>query len=209
MKFVLFVEGKTERNSIAVFLKRWLDAQLNRPVGIQSVKFQGWADFVRGVRFKAQDHLTGPRSSEVIAAIGLLDLYGLTIYPQDRETAQQRIDWGRHYFEKVVVNQPGFHMHFAVHEYEAWLLSQPTIFPRDVQSALNAASQQPEAVNHQEPPAKLLERVYPQTLRRNYKKTVDGPNLFQKLDPEVAVQRCPQLRQMLGQMLKLAQERGL
>jgi len=41
MKFVLFVEGPTERLSLPSFLKRWLDARLNQPVGIQPVKFEG------------------------------------------------------------------------------------------------------------------------------------------------------------------------
>jgi hypothetical protein len=29
MKFILLVEGQTERNSAAAFLKRWLDPQLS------------------------------------------------------------------------------------------------------------------------------------------------------------------------------------
>lgn len=40
MKFVLFVEGDTEK-SLAPFLKRWLDARLTKKIGIQIVKFYG------------------------------------------------------------------------------------------------------------------------------------------------------------------------
>ena len=38
MKFVLFVEGHTER-AIPEFLKRWLDPQLSQRAGIQTVRF--------------------------------------------------------------------------------------------------------------------------------------------------------------------------
>ena len=41
MKFVLFVEGHTEKKSIAPFLKRWLDPKLKQSVGFQVVRFDG------------------------------------------------------------------------------------------------------------------------------------------------------------------------
>lgn len=44
MKFVLFLEGHTEKNALAPFLKRWLDPQLPEPVGLQTVCFEGCAD---------------------------------------------------------------------------------------------------------------------------------------------------------------------
>ena len=36
MKFILFVEGRTEHKAIPSFLKRWLDPQLSKPVGVKS-----------------------------------------------------------------------------------------------------------------------------------------------------------------------------
>ncbi len=38
MKFILLVEGKTERDAAAAFLKRWLDSRLNQAVRMQVVK---------------------------------------------------------------------------------------------------------------------------------------------------------------------------
>ena len=85
MRFVLLVEGQTERDSAAGFLKRWLDPELKQPVGIQIVAFDGYADLVRKMATKAKMHLEGPRRSEVIAVIALLDLYGQTfIHPTKR-----------------------------------------------------------------------------------------------------------------------------
>lgn len=73
-----------------------------------------------------------------------------------------------------------------------------------MRDALPGKSGQPETVNFDEPPAKLLDRLYSQKLRTSYKKVIDGRNLFAKLDPEVARAKCPMLRLMLDEMLELA-----
>lgn len=74
MRFILLVEGRTERDSAAAFLKRWLDPQLTQPVGINVVSFDGYADLVRKMATKASLHLEGPKQGEIVAVIGLLDL---------------------------------------------------------------------------------------------------------------------------------------
>lgn len=61
-------------------------------------------------------------------------------------------------------------------------------------------------VNFKEPPAKLLERLYPLHVRRSYKKVVNGKELFGKLDPGIAYQKCPKLQELLDKMLDLAEK---
>jgi hypothetical protein len=207
MKFVLFVEGDTERLCIGEFLKRWLDPQLSERVGIQPVKFTGYANFNKEVVKKANAHLNSPKESEIIAVIGLLDLAGPGFYPKHVKTADEKYAWGKKHFEEEVNNER-FRMFFAVHEFEAWLLSQPDIFPREVQPALKKIPH-PERVNFDEPPAKLLKRIYREKLRRNYHKTTHGKLLFKKLDPNIAVSKCPYLKAMLQDMLKMAKDAGL
>ena len=68
---------------------------------------------------------------------------------------------------------------------------------------------QPEEVNFAEPPAKLLDRIYKQQTKRNYKKTTYGKQLFAKLDPASAAAKCPYLKAMLDEMLTLAKAAGL
>lgn len=117
MKFVLFIEGYTER-AVPKFLKRWLDTRLNTSVGIQAVRFDGWAQMVKDAPLKAQLYLNAPKG-DVIAVIALLDLYGLAVpYPASITTTTERHDWAKQYLESKV-NQPKFHQHFAVHETEA------------------------------------------------------------------------------------------
>lgn len=201
MKFVLFVEGDTERKALPAFLKRWLDRKLADPVGIKVVKFEGWSELVRDTPTKLCLYLG---KSDVIAVIALLDLYGPTIYPSDKITATDRYDWAKRELEAKVKNHPRFRQFFAVHETEAWLLSDPQVFPTEVGQGLVAKSRYPETVNFNEPPSKLLQRLYYDRTRRNYKKVTHGQELFGKLDPEIAYSKCPHLKELLDEMLALA-----
>lgn len=210
MRFILFVEGYTEDKTLPQFLKKWLDPQLIHPVGIRTVRFEGWPELVKDAPLKAKMHLNGPAKDDIIAVISLLDLYGptfypnhLTAYPNHLTACKERCDWAREYIEKQV-NQPKFFQFFAVHEVEAWLLSQPEIFPLKIKEAFPNKIQSPEMVNFEEPPAKLLERLYPLHISRSYKKVVNGKELFGKLDPVVAYQKCPALQELFDKMLELA-----
>lgn len=205
MKFVLFVEGYTEDKSLPQFLKKWLDPQLSTPVGIKSVRFEGWPELFKDAPRKARLHLNGPAKKDIIAVISLLDLYGPTFYPAQITESEERYGWAKKDIEDRV-DHPKFFQFFAVHEIEAWLLSQPNIFPAKIENALPSKIQNPETVNFNEPPAKLLERLYPLHTGRSYKKVVNGKELFSKLDPNRAYQKCPKLKALLDKLLELASQ---
>src|SRR5438045_2924469 len=126
MKLVVLVEGDTEKQTAADFMKRWLDPQLKQSVGIQVVRFEGYSKLTQKLVDRAKSHLNGPRNQEIIAVITLLDLYGPE-FPGYVTTFKERYDWGVAHFQNAV-HEPRFRMFFAVHEFEAWLLSQPDIF---------------------------------------------------------------------------------
>ena len=205
MKFVLFVEGHTEKGALADFFKRWLDPRLPQRVGIKPVRFEGWRNYDDEIAKKAHLNLSGKAGADVIAGIGLLDLYGPDLYPPDKTGADERRIWGKAHLEKRVAH-PKFRQHFAVHETEAWLLADPQILPRKVKESLPGRSAQPESVNFDEPPAKLLERLYRDRLKRSYKKVADGADLFATLSPDRAYERCPYLKLLLDDMLALAKQ---
>jgi hypothetical protein len=208
VRFVLLVEGATEKDSAASFLKRWLDPQLKQPVGIQVVPYKGYAEWAHKFAARTRMHLEGPKQAEIIAVIGLLDLYGPDFYPSHLGTVNEKYVWGVEHFQREA-GRDRFRMFFAVHEFEAWLLSQPDIFPREVGDVLRGKIDPPEMVNFNEPPAKMLDKVYKQRTKRNYKKTTYGTQLFAKLDPSIAVKKCPYLKAMLDEMLSLARAVGL
>jgi hypothetical protein len=205
MKFVLFVEGHTEKRVLAEFLKRWLDPRLPERVGISTVRFEGWGHYYKEIATKVDLSLSGKLGADVIAAIGLLDLYAPTFYPPDKKTAAKRYDWAKEHLEQRV-GHPRFRQHFAIHETEAWLLAHPGILPREVKDALPGRSSRPETVNFDEPPAKLLSRLYREKTGRSYKKVIDGTSLFGSLSPDQAYEKCPALKALLDDMLHLALE---
>jgi hypothetical protein len=202
MKFVLFVEGDTER-ALPSFLKRWLDPKLPQPVGVKTVRFTGWAELRREVVKRARMYLEGPRADEIIAVIAILDLYGPDFYPAHLTGAGERYNWAKREIEKEV-GRPRFRQFFAVHEVEAWLLSQPELFPAEVRRGFPGRVDQPETVNFTEPPSKLLSRLYKDSLHRTYKKIVDGKELFDRAKPELAYGKCPKLKALLDEMLEMA-----
>jgi len=208
MKFVLFVEGHTEKKSLPEFLKRWLDPLLSQRVGIKIVRFDGWSDYVRETPKKARLYLDGPDRGDIVAVIGLLDLYGPTFYPENMTNAKERYDWAKRDLERQV-DRPKFRQFFAVHECEAWLLSQGEVFPMEIKKALPGRCAQPETVNFNEPPKKLLQKLYKEKLQTSYKEVTHGAELFSELDPKAAVDKCPRLGEMLNEMLTLAQAAGL
>lgn len=203
MKFVLFCEGATEKGALPDFLRRWLKFKLSVNIGIQPVRFNGWVEMVKDSPKKAQLHLNKP---DVIAVIALLDLYGPTFdYPSNCTTAIKRVEWAKAYLEKQVDNNPRFRQHFAVHDVEAWILSQPDVLPPVVRKKLTPGkSEKPETVNFDEPPAYLLNRLYEEATGRSYKKVTYGEELFRKLDPEVVREKCPHFRKLADDLEELA-----
>ncbi len=204
MKFVLFVEGPTEK-CLPSFLKHWLDPKLKKTVGVQAVRFTGWPQLVKDSPKKAKMHL---ESSDVIGVIALIDLYGPTFYPKSMTTVDERFQWAKADLE-TKVGDARFRQFFAVHETEAWLLSNPDLFPPEVRNAFPGKVQHPEEVNFDEPPAKLLARLYEEKTKRTYMKVRHGKELFDRLDPNVAYAKCPYLKKMLDEMLAMAKAAGL
>ena len=210
MRFIQFVEGHTEKKGIAGFLKRYLDPpRLRQAVGIKVIRFDGWSDLVKDLPKIARLHLDDPKHrDETIGLIALLDLYGPTFYPGHARSADERWGWAKQHFEKGV-NHPKFRMFFAVHEVEAWFLSHPALFPKELHGALKAKARQPERVNFEDPPKRLLRRLYREKMERDYKEITQGSEFFSRLDPSKVAAVCPRLRAMLEEMVAMAGSVGL
>lgn len=145
------------------------------------------------------------KQKDVIAVIALLDLYGPTIYPNDKQSAASRYQRARKVLEEKV-GHPRFRQFSAVHETEAWLFSDPGLFAPSIRNALPGKAQHPEKISFDEPPSKLPERVYKSKTGRTYKKVAHGKELSDRPDPNAAYRKCPRLRELLDEMLRLARE---
>lgn len=203
----IFVEGDSERGdarrrTLGPFLHRWLDPQMppGRKVGLSIVKFKGCSNFLDDVGDKAEQHLASRKANVVF---GLVDLYGL---PPNRidfskcSSVAEKVNVARQYIRGLIPTafRSRFRQHFAVHELEAWLLADPRLWPNDIRAKISAKP--PEEVNFQEPPARFLKRL----LRGDYKKTTTAMNLFPRLDLELARSKCPYLKLLLDDLLRVA-----
>jgi hypothetical protein len=207
VKFILIVEGETEAKTLPLFFRRWLKPRLNHQVGIQAVHFRGCAEVIQQTPKRTKAFLNSPKS-DVIAVIALLDLYRLDLsYPAGLDSVAEQIKWATEHLEHEVAERR-FRQYFAVHELEAWLLSDITIFPKDLQGDFPDKIEQPERVNFNEPPSKLLEKLYLSKTKKRYKKLTYGERLFAELNPETAYQKCPNLKVLLDEMLALAKSAG-
>jgi hypothetical protein len=196
LKIVLLMEGWTEK-ALPEFLKRWLDPQLPQPIGIKPVRFEGEADYRRKAAKRVELYLA---EGDTAAVFGLLDLYGLRLDFPVRADRDEKIAFARHELTRTVGNShPKFRQHFAVHETEAWLLSNPALFPN---VPLPPICARPEEVDFHEPPAQLLAR-----LTGDAKKTTRARVLFPRLDPALVYDKCPNFKAMMDEMLAFAQGR--
>lgn len=211
MRFVVLVEGHMERMALPKFLKKWLDLRIAPAVGVGVRNLGGKDHFRKECAKVARDLLGAPNGKDIVGVVGLLDLYDgptcSTWYPRRLKAADERRAWAIHEMEREVGN-PRFKQFFAVHETEAWLLSDPSLFPEPMRTAVAKKGRKPEAVNFREPPSAMLDALYRDHRRRGYGKTTDGPDLLGRLDPDLAYCKCPALREMLDAMLQMALAAG-
>lgn len=208
MKFVLFVEGDAEELALAKWLGRWLNPQLLEPVSFEVNNLGGNKRFLREIVKYVRRTLDERSDGDIIACIGLLDLYGFPGFPKDCQTVDERYNWAQKTVERDV-GRSQFHMYFAVHEFEAWLLSRSDIFDPTVRNGVEKIGDRPETVDFNNSPAKRLDALYMGKLKRKYVKTLDGNGLFGRLDPEEARRKCPYLRNMLDDLLRMAKDARL
>lgn len=208
MKFVLLAEGDLERKALPQFFKRWLDHRLAQSVRIDVDQIQGVGELIYFTERRAKKHLNDPKQ-DIIGVIGLFDLHGVALkFPDNIVNVNERVAWAKRDME-TNVNHPKFRQFLAVHEIEAWMLSDPDIFPEPVADELKRKRKPPEEVNTTHSPSHLLKELYRTKFKRSYKKVDDGIRLFSNLNPDVAASRCPHLKSLLDEMLQLAQDAGL
>lgn len=199
LKFIVLAEGHTEQRVLPDFLAKWFLTRFTATAEFDIICLEGCSNFKKKAHKRAKDYLEKP---EIIGVIGLLDLHGPDFYASNCTTIDEKYAWAVEYFEGLV-KDARFRMFLAVHEIEAWLFSQPDVFPESVRMAVQNQAE-PETIDFEKPPSRLLNEFYDETLRRDYKKVTDGALLFDKLDPSIAYGKCPYLRKLLDGIASLA-----
>jgi hypothetical protein len=133
------------------------------------------------------------------AVIALTDVYTGT-HPHDFENA----DDAKAKMCRCVGDEPRFHPHAALYEFEAWLFP----FWQTVQalsgSNRTCPSVNPENVNHNKPPSMHLAEVFRAGRKRAYKKTRDAAAILRGQDLAISAAACPELKAFLNTILTLS-----
>ncbi len=195
-KIILFVEGQTERQILSSFIKRTLDTNIK----ISIINFKGSGNFIKEIKRKVWLQIQSPQKDDIIFTFGLLDWHGFKDkLPNNVKNMIEGPEAGSQYIENLV-HQDKFKMFFAVYELEAWLLSEPDIFPNKIINELKnrISSKRPEEINFNEPPSKLINQLYIKHLNSNFKKVVNGKLLFEELDKNKVLEQCPYFANMIS-----------
>jgi hypothetical protein len=137
-------------------------------------------------------------SSPADAVIALTDIYTGSDDFKDASDAKAKM-------RAWVEDEPRFHPHVALHDFEAWLLPYwPAV--QDLAGSNRAApTVHPETVNHMNPPARVLAEVFRTgTHGKRYVKPRDARRILRNKDLSVAAQACPELKSFLDTILTLA-----
>ncbi len=200
-KIVLMVEGATEK-AFLPSLREFLSARLgDRPKPrIDTHVYDGRIPTGQTLRRHVQRLLTGKAAAD--AVIALTDVYTGTREFADATDAKRKMrQW-------VGEDEPRFFPHVALHDFEAWLLPYWPIVQSLAGSNRKPPASDPEAVNHNKPPAYHLREVFRTgSAGRTYVKPRDAARILRGQDLEVATRACPELKALLDTVLHLCQER--
>jgi hypothetical protein len=224
VRLYLFAEGQTEQtfadtllqphlNQYNIFLHAILISKGRRRGKIQ----RGGGNRYSPIKKDIQNLMKQEKSAHVFFTTAI-DLYGL---PQDfpgfveaqslRQNPQQRVDFLERRFGEDI-GDPRFIPHLQLHEYEAYLFSDPTgfahLYPNTDLAALAtiaAAYETPELINDgpETAPSKRMAARLPGYDRA---KSTFGPQLAEHIGLPTIRERCPHFARWLGQLESLGEK---
>lgn len=195
MKIALIVEGKTEK-SFLPFLREFLKPRIpNNMPNIDPFPYDG--PIPKGEKLKRVVHylLSGNRAADRV--IALTDVYTGKQPPEFQNAADAKakmLQW--------VDNEPRFHPHVAQHDFEAWLLPYWQTIQKLAGHNRAAPGGNPEAVNHNNPPAHRITEIFEiGQCRDSYVKPRDASRILRENDLLVAVNQCSELKALVNTIL--------
>jgi hypothetical protein len=196
VKITILVEGRTEqafKPHLINFLKPKLVGRMPR---LDMFPYYGRIPKEEDLRRKVETLLSGKQPSD--AVIGLTDVYTGTSDFQNAADAKAKM-------RKWANNNPAFHPHVALHDFEAWLLPYWSDIRRIAGHDKRAPHGRPESVNHNRPPSDHIKEIFEiGKCRDSYSKPRDAHRILRDKDLGVAAAQCPELKLFLNTILRLS-----
>ncbi len=195
MKITLIVEGKTER-AFLPYLRKFLVTRLpdNMP-RLDVIPYDGRIPTGEKLKRDVERLLNGRSPSDHV--IALTDVYTGS-QPPEFENA---ID-AKEKMRSWVGQEPRFHPHVALHDFEAWLLPYWASIQKLAGHNKKAPTGKPETVNHNNPPAYRIKEIFEiGKSRDSYVKPRDARRILSNNDLSVAVAACPELKAFVNTII--------
>ena len=199
MRIAIIVEGKTEK-VFKPFLNQFLKTRLARKMPKLDFVPQDGRIPTGDKLCRVVTNLLNDRRVPADAVIGLTDVYTGSNPPdfKDAEEAKTKMtQW--------VGNAGQFFPHVALYDFEAWLLPYWPRIQKLAGSNRAAPGNNPETVNHQNPPAYRLKEIYRNgTCRNDYVKTRDAARILKDENLRVAIDACQELKAFVNRIITLS-----
>jgi len=193
MRIAIICEGKTEQ----AFKDALLSFLQTRLAGIMpALKFDvhhGSIPTEMKLRRVVENLLTA-RVNPSDAVIALTDVYPGYIDAADAKAKLR--EW--------VGSEPRFYPHVALHDFEAWLLSYWDRITTLAGRKAKSPGVHPEKVNHGNPPAHRLARLFEEgKCRDSYNKPREAKRILKDADLMTAIAACPELKAFVNTIISL------
>jgi len=200
MKIVLLVEGATEEVFIP-YLRRFLETKVKNMPKLLVRKYDGRIPTHDKLKRIVEINLSGKDAADYV--IALTDVYTGSNPPDFKDAAD-----ARQKMKAWVGDEEHFFPHAAQYDFEAWLLPYWEIIQKIAHHNMACPGSNPEAVNHQKPPAYRIKEIFAKGKFRSYVKPRDACRILDetKDNLQTAINSCSELRALVNTILRLCGE---
>jgi hypothetical protein len=194
MKITIIVEGETEqafKRYLQEFLKDSLEGRMPK---LDFFPYHGPIPRGDKLRRMVSNLLNSGRATSDYV-IALTDVYtGKADFTDASDAKAKMRQW--------VGNEPRFHAHTALHDFEAWLLPYWNTIQKLAGHNRRAPTGDPESVNHNKPPAYHIKEIFEVgRASKSYVKPRDGMRILKENGLSGAVTKCPELKAFINTII--------